>query len=245
MMIEETLIRAKVKQHKYLRWTQKEPDLEMGEWESTVNKLKSVMVTEFNKVLSTHMILAALIATVALTAGFSMPGSFDGNQGPTQGSPILLRKAEFRAFIITDAVALLSSISSLFLYFMTTIDKQGHILANLVRVSALLNVVSVTAMMLAFITGTYAVLAHSSALAISVCVISSFFFLLLVLVFTYLLSFNWNIYLFCTILTLQWFKKHLIRLTLASTSNFEKYLKSMKMRMTLTKLTENKSESIV
>lgn len=245
VMIEETLIKANVKQHKYLRRTQKEPDIEMGEWENTVNTLKSVMFKEYNKWLSTHMILAALIATVALTAGFSMPGSFDGNKGPTQGSPTLLRKTAFRTFIVTDAVALLSSISSLFLYFMTTIDRHGHILSNLVRVSALLNVVSVTAMMLAFITGTYAALAHSSALAISVCVISSCFFLLLLFVFAYLLSFNWNIYIFTTIMSLQWLKERLLRLTLAGTGTCEKHLKSMKMRMTLTKLTEKRSESIV
>ncbi|XP_074362239.1 protein ACCELERATED CELL DEATH 6-like [Apium graveolens] len=241
VMIEETLIKANVKQHKYLRSTQKEPDIEMGEWENTVKTLTSVMVTEFNKVLSTHMILAALIATVALTAGFSMPGGFNGNEGPTQGSPILLRKAAFRTFIVTDAVALLSSISSLFLYFMTTIDRHGLLLENLVHISALLNVVSVTSMMLAFITGTYAVLAHSSALAITVCVISSLFFYLLMSVFSYLLLFNGNIYLFFTILALQ-----PLKLPLASTAGAcKKYLKSLKMRMTLTKSTENKSESIV
>ncbi|KAK1401184.1 hypothetical protein POM88_000789 [Heracleum sosnowskyi] len=71
VMIQITLIKAKVKRHQYLQIVQEEPDVEIRE---QITKLNSALFYEFNKWLSTHMILAALIATVALTAGFAMPG---------------------------------------------------------------------------------------------------------------------------------------------------------------------------
>lgn len=132
------------------------------------------------------MIVAALIATVALTAGFAMPGGFDGNQGPNQGSAVLLRETAFKVFMVTDAIALLFSVSSLFLYFVTALYKDARRVRTFVVVSALLNILSVVAMMMAFITGTHAVLAHSSSLAISVCVISSLFFFLVCYTIAYI-----------------------------------------------------------
>lgn len=189
-ILGRTLIDAKVKQHWHLWSTlkKKEVDIEKGRRVVRHNeKINQDQVEEYKKAINTHMIVAALIATVALTAGFAMPGGFDGNEGPTQGSAILVRKTAFQTFIITDAIALLFSISSLFLYFMTTLYKDARRIGNMVVASALLNVVSIIAMMLAFITGTYAVLAHSTALAISVCVMSSFFFLLVISIFTKIL----------------------------------------------------------
>ncbi|XP_017242448.2 protein ACCELERATED CELL DEATH 6-like isoform X2 [Daucus carota subsp. sativus] len=130
------------------------------------------------QMVNTHVIVAALITTVALTAGFDMPGGFDGNQGPNQGSAVLSRKTAFKIFMVADTIALLFSISSLFLYFLTAMYDATRVLGPLISAAVVLNVVSITAMMLAFIAGTYAVLAHSSFLRISVCIISSLFFLL-------------------------------------------------------------------
>ncbi|XP_074331465.1 uncharacterized protein LOC141668464 [Apium graveolens] len=137
------------------------------------------IIEGYRRAINTHMIVAALITTVALTAGFAMPGGFDGNEGPTQGSPILIKKTAFKIFIATDTIALLFSLSSLFLYFIATWYEDASRVEVFIVVSALLSIFSITSMMVAFITGTYAVLAPPSpATAISVCVISSFFFLL-------------------------------------------------------------------
>ncbi|KAK1401186.1 PGG domain-containing protein [Heracleum sosnowskyi] len=185
-MVEKALIHAKVKMHWHLWGILKEPFVvredfvlrhkERVKLEKEINN--SRQVKQYNKEFSTHMIVAALIATVALTAGFAMPGGFDDDKGPLQGSALLLRKKAFRTFIVTDTMAGLSSISSLFLYFVTTLYKDARRIKGLVVTSALLNVFSIIAMMLAFNTGTYAVLAHSLPLAITVCLISSLFFFL-------------------------------------------------------------------
>ncbi|KAL8111593.1 hypothetical protein AgCh_019346 [Apium graveolens] len=127
------------------------------------------IIEGYRRAINTHMIVAALITTVALTAGFAMPGGFDGNEGPTQGSPILIKKTAFKIFIATDTIALLFSLSSLFLYFIATWYEDASRVEVFIVVSALLSIFSITSMMVAFITGTYAVLAPPSpATAISV-----------------------------------------------------------------------------
>ena len=118
------------------------------------------------------MVVAALIATVALTAGFTMPGGFDGNPGPNQGPAILLRKKSFQAFILTVTLALLSSVYSLVLYFMTALFLDVGIVRYLFFLSVLLNISSLTTLLVAFITGTYAILDHLPGLAISITVIA-------------------------------------------------------------------------
>lgn len=183
-MISTILVNANVRKPWLLWQAHEEPDIE------TANNADTRKVEEYRKMISTHMIVAALIATVALTAGFTMPGGFDGNQGPSQGSPILLKKTAFKFFIVADSIALFLSISSLSLYFMTTMQENVHIARRWFFASVRLNFGSIIAMMVAFISGTYSVLDHSSKqLAISFCVVSSFALLLMYYVFSEMLDF--------------------------------------------------------
>ncbi|WOG85554.1 hypothetical protein DCAR_0104745 [Daucus carota subsp. sativus] len=138
---------------------------------------------------NTHMVVAALVTTVALTAGFAMPGGFNGNLGPEQGSPLLLRKPAFNIFVVADTVALLFSISSLFLYFTLSFKLKRKAFITSFSFAVVLNIASIAAMMVAFIAGTYAVLSHSLVLAIAVSTLSSLF-LLLVFSLSYRTSIN-------------------------------------------------------
>lgn len=63
-----------------------------------------------------NIIVATLILTVTFAAGFTVPGGFDSNPGKNQGMPILLRNTAFKIFVITNALAFLCSISSIFFY---------------------------------------------------------------------------------------------------------------------------------
>lgn len=143
--------------------------------EEKVEKKEEKEKEEHRNMINTHMIVAALITTVALTAGFAMPGGFDQNNG----SAVLIRKPAFKTFIAADSVALLFSITSLFLYFIATwYDSEDTIKVRaFILLAGLFNICSIVAMMVAFITGTYAVLAPSSGIAITVCVITSSFIL--------------------------------------------------------------------
>lgn len=114
----------------------------------------------------THMIVATIITTVALTAGVIMPGGFDGNQEPKQGSIVLLRRTSFKTFMIADTIALLFSIYSLFLYFMTQFNFIEGVLFFLARCCNNFQHYFDCSMMMAFIAGTCAVLSNSSTLTI-------------------------------------------------------------------------------
>ncbi|XP_074378084.1 uncharacterized protein LOC141719603 [Apium graveolens] len=168
--ISKALIKANIKQHWDLWHGQRQTDVEKGAiLEKHYQQIGEERINRFKNVINARMVVAALIATVALTAGFAMPGGFNEQRG----YPGLLRKAAFKAFVLTDAIALLSSVSALLLYFVTTMISSLLDVKRLIIASASLNVVSIIAMMLTFSTGTYAVLAPSSDLAISVCVLSS------------------------------------------------------------------------
>ncbi|TQD85911.1 hypothetical protein C1H46_028528 [Malus baccata] len=107
-----------------------------------------------------------------------MPGGYHSERGSDQGSPILLRNTAFKAFVITDTLAMAFSTCSvmMLLYssiqpkYMTQTSGTFHVVVNF-TMSALI------AMVIAFITGTYAVLGgHSAGLAIAAVVLGCFFF---------------------------------------------------------------------
>lgn len=142
----------------------------------------------YAKRTNTQIIVTALIATVTFTVGFTMPGGYHQSGEDDQGLVILSKKKAFNVFMVADASALVLSISSLFLYFISSMYQDPHLVSKLNAASTGLNIVSVIAMMLTFITGTYVVLSHAPALAITVCVISCFFFILVIILSIKLIS---------------------------------------------------------
>ncbi|XAR49027.1 hypothetical protein NMG60_11032049 [Bertholletia excelsa] len=129
---------------------------------------------------SSHVIVASLIATVAFAASLTVPGGYHGNEGPEQGMAILARKAAFKAFLITDTLAMMSSSSALFFYFFSSAAAQVNlkIFRDSYLYASYLNLMALVSMALAFVTGTAAVLQHSHALMVSICVLFAFFLLI-------------------------------------------------------------------
>ncbi|XAR49031.1 hypothetical protein NMG60_11032053 [Bertholletia excelsa] len=145
-------------------------------WTDTLNERKELM-EKYNSMHTSHVIVASLIATVAFAAGFTIPGGYNGNEGPEQGMAILARKAAFKAFLIADTVALMSSTSALFLYIYSSslISSNLDILYYSYKYAFFLDHIAVATMVLAFVSGTIAVLQHSHALIVSVFVLFSVF----------------------------------------------------------------------
>ncbi|XP_031105187.1 uncharacterized protein LOC116010064 [Ipomoea triloba] len=138
---------------------------------------KERSVSSAGKMAKAHIVVVALIVTVTFAAGMAVPGGYnDDNQGEKQaGMPILLRKSAFKAFVVTNAIGFVASISSLIGYIMLVeeISSFGRpkVVRKLVCFSILLLDLSLTALILAFITGMFAVLTvHSSAVAVGVCI---------------------------------------------------------------------------
>ncbi|XP_068344009.1 ankyrin repeat-containing protein NPR4-like [Pyrus communis] len=132
------------------------------------------------KAKETHLVVAALIATVTFAAGFTMPGGYQSEIGPDQGSAVLSRSAAFKAFVITDTLAMaMSSCSVLVLLYSSIHTKWNHMDQESVTFHMVVSLTmwALMAMVVAFITGTYAVLGgHSPGLAVAACVLGCIIF---------------------------------------------------------------------
>ncbi|KAI3871736.1 hypothetical protein MKW92_004746 [Papaver armeniacum] len=63
------------------------------------------------------MIVGALIATVAFAAAFTVPGgNISDSNSVMNGTPIFLGKSSFTVFVVSDALALFSSITSVLMF---------------------------------------------------------------------------------------------------------------------------------
>ncbi|KAM4068270.1 hypothetical protein ACB094_M001800 [Castanea mollissima] len=133
----------------------------------------------------TQAIVDALIATVTFAAGITVPGGFV-QDGRNAGSAILMKNDSFKAFIILNAIAMVLSASALFIHLIMPIWLHNPRVTFAVRrfcstIALLLSIFAMAVMVLAFATGTYAVLAHSLNLAIATCIIGLGFFIIIVL----------------------------------------------------------------
>ncbi|XP_034680394.1 ankyrin repeat-containing protein NPR4-like isoform X2 [Vitis riparia] len=130
-------------------------------------------ISQLQKQGETHLIVSALITTVTFAAGFTLPGGYKEDDGKA----ILSKKAAFRAFVVTDSIAMVSSLCAVFLHFFMTLHKRGKFLEKHLLWAFSLTMVGMGAMAITFATGLYAVLPHSSGLSVLTCILCSCFFL--------------------------------------------------------------------
>ncbi|KAF3651844.1 hypothetical protein FXO38_16405 [Capsicum annuum] len=141
------------------------------------------MVENIMKAAEIHLVVAALLMTVTFTAGFTLPGGFESDtNSPNKGMPILLRRAAFRAFVISDVIAFTCSTAAVFAYFLmatksiSSARTELKAIIRLYNMAILLQLLAMTAVVIAFSTGLYVTLAHSVGLSVTVCVISAISF---------------------------------------------------------------------
>ncbi|KDP42298.1 hypothetical protein JCGZ_01622 [Jatropha curcas] len=138
---------------------------------------KDAFVATYGEASDSKLIVAALVATVTFAAAFTLPGGYksDGNERD-QGSAILSKNSSFIAFVVADAIAMVLSTSSVLIHFMLPLYGYRARFAWLMEYEDMLIVYAIGAMVVAFVTGTFAVLATSLGLAITTCVIGLSFF---------------------------------------------------------------------
>ncbi|KAJ9159281.1 hypothetical protein P3X46_024797 [Hevea brasiliensis] len=144
------------------------------------------LIRVFKETSKSHQIVATLIATVTFAAGFTVPGGYGNNDGPDEGTAILTRRSAFKTFLVTDTLALALSISVVLIHFLLALQPTNRKIFFLFTWAFIFTVVAMELMMVAFMTGVYAVMPHSSSgLAATICAIGSCFALL----YIYLLKF--------------------------------------------------------
>ncbi|KAK3190199.1 hypothetical protein Dsin_029760 [Dipteronia sinensis] len=101
-----------------------------------------------------------------------------------EGTAILSKKAAFQAFVITDAIAMVLSLSAVFAHFLMSFPfgTNTETSWSLMAYGATSTMIAMVAMVIAFVTGTYAVLTTSLWLAILTAFIGLSFFLLMYLI---------------------------------------------------------------
>ncbi|TYG74957.1 hypothetical protein ES288_D04G225600v1 [Gossypium darwinii] len=79
--------------------------------------IRNVSAESLEKEREAHLIVAALIATVAFAAAITVPGGLQSEKGSEQGTPLLIHEAVFKAFVVTNALAFILSVSALTIHF--------------------------------------------------------------------------------------------------------------------------------
>ncbi|MBA0815278.1 hypothetical protein Gohar_021040 [Gossypium harknessii] len=119
-----------------------------------------------------HLIVAALIATVTFAAAITVPGGLRTEKGPEQSTPFLIQEAAFKAFVVTNVIAFIFSVSALTTHFGVLDNLLARFSFWRLAVSDRIRSVSgvlgyaTLAMVIAFSTGSYVVLKSSPQLNI-------------------------------------------------------------------------------
>ncbi|XP_056171588.1 protein ACCELERATED CELL DEATH 6-like [Syzygium oleosum] len=120
---------------------------------------------------NTRMVVAALMAAMTFASGFSVPGGYNGSN-PNAGIAVLLHKAMYNVFVISNSITMYSSIIALVILLWTQINDP-HAVRNALSKSRLPLLVALAAMPLAFMAGVYVSITKLSWLAIVVLVLGS------------------------------------------------------------------------
>jgi len=152
-------------------------DIRSGPLQRPIAMMKEEDLSITERGIEAHIVVAALVATITFAAAITMPGGYKNEQG----TAVLIKNAAFAVFVISDAIAMVLSTSALFMHFYwALLGKIGQVEEDIKEYfsdrTTDLTISAIPAMVIAFITGSYAVLAPSLWLAITTCFIGVAFF---------------------------------------------------------------------
>ncbi|XP_075658556.1 protein ACCELERATED CELL DEATH 6-like [Castanea sativa] len=125
----------------------------------------------------TNMLVATIIASVTFTAAFTAPGGYESG-GINPGLAVLSKQAAFKAFVIANALAFGFSTASILVYmFSAKIRRVLSYKDRAVKTKRALELAgySIEALLIAFISGTYAVVPHSLGIAEAIIICFCYF----------------------------------------------------------------------
>ncbi|XP_078157201.1 protein ACCELERATED CELL DEATH 6-like [Carex rostrata] len=132
--------------------------------DSAKKKIKKQAIQEVKslteKYTSNTSLIAALLATITFAAAFTLPGGFSTDPGDA-GQPFFARKAVFQVFLISDTIAMCSSLAVAFLCILATWEDLDFLL-NYRKTTRALMWCAYEATAVAFGTGLFTVMAPNN-----------------------------------------------------------------------------------
>ncbi|KAL1078199.1 hypothetical protein V6Z11_D10G144200 [Gossypium hirsutum] len=116
-----------------------------------------------DKLRETHLLVAALVATIAFTAANAVPGGYKADDKGTvdEGTAILSHNSAFKTLVMTNAMAVVSSLLAIFLHFLSVfihLKAAESLVLKCILVTDGLTVFTMAAMVVSSSAGSYAVL---------------------------------------------------------------------------------------
>ncbi|XP_021718502.1 protein ACCELERATED CELL DEATH 6-like isoform X1 [Chenopodium quinoa] len=111
---------------------------------------------KYKERINTLLLVATLVATVTFASGFTVPGGFNNNN-PKVGMATLAHKCAFQVFVITNTIAMYTSILTMVTLIWAQLDELRLVLLSLDFAVPLLGT-SLAMMSVAFMAGLYVVL---------------------------------------------------------------------------------------
>ena len=134
---------------------------------------KEKYTSKLQKQGETHLIVSALITTITFVAGFTLPCYYKEDDG----NAILTKKTAYRAFVVTDTIAMVSSLCAVFLHFFMTMHKGEKFLEKHLVWAFIFTMVGMGAMAIAFTTDYHILPPFHFSLASSALTLFLHFFL--------------------------------------------------------------------
>ncbi|XP_023915811.2 protein ACCELERATED CELL DEATH 6 [Quercus suber] len=131
--------------------------------------------------VNTLLLVATLVATVTFAAGFTVPGGNDDSD-PHKGMAKFLRHHLFQVFIISNTIAMYSSVTVVVALIWAQLGDLNLVIASLKFAVPVLGLALIMVSS-AFMTGSYLMVRGLHWLASIVLIIGSFFLLILTLLF--------------------------------------------------------------
>ncbi|KAJ6855877.1 protein ACCELERATED CELL DEATH 6-like [Populus alba x Populus x berolinensis] len=148
----------------------------------------------FSKARESHLVVAALIATVTFAAAFTLPGGYKSDRG----TAILAKNINFIVFIISDTMSLVLSSFAVFIHFLISFTQgigggkyeviKKDTTRRLFWVAMALTIFGMCTMMTAFVSGICAVLESSPGLGFITFLIGYSFYFLMCLGFWFVIQ---------------------------------------------------------
>ncbi|XAR68025.1 hypothetical protein NMG60_11003005 [Bertholletia excelsa] len=134
--------------------------------------------------VNTLLLMATLVTTVTFASGVALPGGLHDTGSHRMGTAVLLRKAAFQVFLISDTIALYSSIIATLILVWAQLNDLNLAVNSLNYALPLLGL-SLTMVSLAFMAGVYVMVSNLVGMAWLILVLGSisiiFIMMLLVL----------------------------------------------------------------